>query len=60
MWVSGRSWCDFASYWPGLPIFVHRVERNERRIAEIAVAVEQFNQELEAVLAQLAVFRSAA
>ena len=60
LWVSGRSWCDFASYWPGLPIFVHRVERNERRIAEIAVAVEQFNQELEAVLAQLAVFRSAA
>ena len=60
LWVSGRSWCDFVSYWPGLPIFIHRVERDERRIAEIAVAVEQFNQELEAVLAQLAAFRSAA
>lgn len=23
--VSGRQWCDFVSYWPGLPIFIKRV-----------------------------------
>ncbi len=35
LWISGRQWCDFASYSPDLPgklsLFVCRVERDEAR-----------------------------
>lgn len=47
LWVSGRGWCDFMSYCPGLPPLILRVERDEKRIAEIKIAVEEFNEELE-------------
>lgn len=46
LWISGRAWCDFVSYWPGLPLFVKRVERDEALIAEIAASVAAFNDEL--------------
>jgi hypothetical protein len=44
--LTGRSWIDFVSYWPKLPIFVKRVERDERYIAELKIAVQEFNSEL--------------
>lgn len=47
LWISGRSWCDFVSYWPGLPIFIKRVERDEDYIAKLAVAVDEFVAELD-------------
>jgi len=46
LWVSGRQWLDFCSYSSGLPIFIKRVPRDHQRIAEIAVAVEKFIEEL--------------
>ena len=33
--VTGRSWCDFISYAPGLPLFVHRCRRDEGVIAQL-------------------------
>ena len=50
LWVSGRQWCDFVSYWPKLPLFVCRVERDDAYIAALAVEVEAFNAELRAIV----------
>ena len=48
--ISGRAWCDFVSYWPKLPLFVCRVERDDAYIATLAAEVEAFNQELRAMV----------
>jgi len=46
MACTGREWVDFVSYDPRLPddlqLFVHRFDRDEKRIAEIEAAVKQF------------------
>ena len=52
LWISGRDWCDFVSYWPKLPIFIKRVERDEEYIKALAQAVADFNGEVEAIVAK--------
>jgi hypothetical protein len=47
MWIAGRDWCDFVSYWPRLPLFCVRVERDEKYIATLAQAVADFVGELD-------------
>jgi|TARA_B100000700_G_scaffold297869_1_gene363187 hypothetical protein len=47
LWVSEREWIDFASYWPGMPLFVKRAYRDEVMIRTIAERVEAFYEELE-------------
>lgn len=44
--VTGRQWIDFVSYWPKLPLFVKRVERDELYIATLKIAIQEFNAEL--------------
>lgn len=51
LWVAEREWWDFLSYWPKLPLFVKRVYRDEAYIADLTSAVDQFNDELQTVLA---------
>ena len=50
MACTGRQWCDFVSYDPRLPedlqLFVHRFDRDEKRITEIEAAVKQFLTEV--------------
>lgn len=46
LWVTEREWWDFASFSPGLPLFVTRVPRDQGYIANLAGAVEKFNEEL--------------
>lgn len=57
MACTNRSWCDFVSYCPdlspSLQLYVERINRDDEKIAEIEVAVESFNQEIETVLNQL-------
>ena len=52
-----RGWCDFVSYSPHFPermrLFVQRVQRDDRHIAELESAVRDFLSELDAKLAQL-------
>ncbi len=60
LWISGRRWCDFVSYCPGLPIFIHRVDRDEQYIAKLAVEVETFNGELVDIITQIKTYRNAA
>ncbi len=47
LWVAEREWIDIAIYWPGLPLFVKRAYREDKYIAEIAAAIDQFNDELQ-------------
>jgi len=53
LWVTERRWWDFVAYWPGMPMFIHRVERDEAYIKELSVEVASFNRELEKVVERL-------
>ncbi len=44
--VSGRRWCDFISYCPGLPLFVQRCRRDEERIAQLITAAQAAEEQL--------------
>ena len=57
MACTGRKFCDFVSYDPRLPqhlrLFIKRVERDDKRIAEMETEVRKFLGELEEKLAKL-------
>lgn len=57
MACTGRQWCDFVSYDPRLPeamsLFVKRVERDDKEIADLEAKVAEFLGELDRKLAQL-------
>jgi len=53
LWVAEREWIDFVSYWPGMPLFVKRMYRDEKYISNIAERVERFNQMLEERMARV-------
>ncbi len=42
LYVSGRQWCDFVSFCGGMPLYVKRVEPDERWQAAIVAAVTAF------------------
>jgi putative phage-type endonuclease len=57
MACTGRKWCDFVSYDPRLPeemsLFIRRVERDDKRIAELEEMVAEFLAELDAKVGEL-------
>lgn len=53
LWVSGREWCDFVSFSPGLPLFRKRVYRDENYIAMMKAEVDRFYTEMMVLLADL-------
>jgi putative phage-type endonuclease len=57
MAVTGRSWCDFASYDPRIcermRLFVKRVDRDAEAIAEIEAEVSAFIREIDETVEQL-------
>lgn len=53
LWVAEREWIDFVSYWPDLPLHVHREYRDEEYIAKLAAAVDEFNDELAQVVERI-------
>lgn len=53
LWVAEREWIDFVSYWPRMPLFVKRVYRDEKYIAELAKDVDLFLREMDTYLAVL-------
>jgi hypothetical protein len=59
LWISSRAWLDFVSYWPALPIFIHRVYRDEAYIARIKVEVDDFLEEMAAVMKQVEEYKPA-
>ena len=52
--VVEREWCDFVSYWPGLPLYIKRVFRDEALISEMRNAIDQFNDELNEIVNKVA------
>jgi putative phage-type endonuclease len=57
MACTGRQWCDFCSFDPRLPepmrLFVKRLERDDKRIAELEEMVAEFIAELDDKVTQL-------
>lgn len=57
MECTGRSWCDFVSYHPGMPIhmqlLVARFVRDEKRIEDMKKAVIAANDEIEEIVSEL-------
>jgi putative phage-type endonuclease len=51
--VSGRQWCDFISYCPGLPIFIKRVFRDEDYILNLRMELAKFEAELQGVINEI-------
>lgn len=58
MACTGRLWCDYVSFDPRLPaemqLFIARVERDPKMIAELEAETRTFLAELDATLARLA------
>lgn len=50
LWVAEREWIDITVYWPGMPVFIKRAYRDEAYIKTMAGAVDQFNDELAALV----------
>jgi hypothetical protein len=50
LWVSEREWCDLFAYWPKMPPFIWRAERDNGYIANLAGEVARFNDELDALV----------
>lgn len=48
--VTDRAWCDFISYAPGLPLFIHRCERDELAIAQLIAAAQAAEAELQRLM----------
>jgi hypothetical protein len=57
LWVAEREWIDLEIYWPKLPPFIRRAQRDEPYIDKLARAVDEFNAELDAVVAQVRAYR---
>lgn len=53
IWVAEREWWDFVAYWPKLPLFVKRIYRDEAYIKTLSSAVDQFNEELDSLVARI-------
>lgn len=58
LWVTGRKWWSFVSYAPDLPLFKLRVERDEPYIANLAKAVDAFNDELDSIVASIRTYQN--
>jgi len=41
LWVTGRNWCDFMSYYPGLPEFIIRVKWDDKMISQLSIQVDE-------------------
>lgn len=53
LWVTERQWIDLLIYWPGLPSFVKRAERDEEYIKNLSLRVTDFWTELGAIVNQV-------
>ena len=50
IWITEREWFDLVVYWPKMATFIRRVYRDDAYIKALAAAVDQFNDELAAMV----------
>ena len=50
LWIAERQWCDLVVFWPGLPLFVKRLKRDDDYIGKLATAVGGFETEIRTVV----------
>lgn len=48
--VTGRQWCDYRSYWPGLPQLKLRVTRDDDYMSNLKLELSRFVDELDSVV----------
>lgn len=53
LYVTGRKWLDFLSYYPGLKPMIVRVEREEKFIRSLAVELELFCKQLDQIVEKI-------
>lgn len=53
LWICERDWVDLVCYWPGMPPFITRAVRDESYISSLSSVVDQFNDELDAIVERL-------
>lgn len=51
--VSGRKFVDYISYWPGLPLYVKRIEPEPQWQDMLSIMLEQFSTELQTMVERL-------
>ena len=51
--VTGRKWVDLCVYWPGMPLFVKRAQRDEEYIRMLTTELDRFNGELADMVARI-------
>lgn len=49
LWITGRKWNDFVSYYPGMKPLIVRVERDNKFISALAAEIEKFCKELDKI-----------
>lgn len=53
LWLSGRAWCDYVSYWPKIKPLIVRVHRDEEYIKTLSASVGLFLAELDELVAHV-------
>lgn len=46
LWVAEREWIDITCYWPKMPPFIKRADRDEEYIKNLSGEIDRFNDEL--------------
>lgn len=53
LWVCEREWIDLVCFWPGLPLHVKRLYRDDGAIGELSIAIDLFNDQLADMVEQV-------
>lgn len=59
LWIAERDWIDICVYWPGVPPLIKRAGRDEKYLTELSGAVDQFTDELDAIVAKIRAYGGA-
>ncbi len=51
--VTAREWIDLAVYWPGFPLVIKRLERDEGKIKELCDALTTFRTDLDMIVSKV-------
>lgn len=53
LWITERQWFDFVGYWPGLPLFIHRVYPDPEYHKNLVLALRNFHADMLALNQQI-------